>query len=154
MKRIWRLCGAKNAGNPLSGEGARLFGGRWNAKGTRMVYCAEFLSLACMEVLVHLDLRNLPRDYRAIGIYIPDDVPLKILIPAELPLGWDQVPGPESLKILGSSWCAEGRETILGVPSAVIPGEWNYLINPDHPDARRLECSDPAPFPFDNRLRL
>lgn len=152
MIRIWRLCRAAHAQAPLSGEGARIYGGRWNAKGTRMVYCAGSLSLACMEVLVHLDLRRLPRDYQAIAIDLPDDVPRKILATPELPPDWNQVPGPESLKQLGSAWAATGSEAVLVVPSAVIPFEFNYLVNPGHVDAGRLTVLPAIPFPSDDRL--
>jgi RES domain-containing protein len=152
--RIWRICPARHAAAPLSGEGARLYGGRWNTKGTRMVYCAESLSLACLENLVHADLRYLPGDLMAIAIDIPDGTPLKLLEPAALPAGWDLVPGPESQKEIGAAWAAAQVEAILAVPSAVIPGERNYLINPDHPDVARLLVHPGRPFNFDSRLGL
>jgi RES domain-containing protein len=152
MIRVWRLCRAKHAGDPLSGEGARLFGGRWNAKGTRMVYCAATQSLACMEALVHLDLQDLPKDYQAVGIDIPDGVSMKRLAATGLPPDWKQVPGPESLKELGTAWAASGKEAVLVVPSAVIPDELNYLINPDHPDVKLLRVLPAVPFVFDGRL--
>ena len=152
MIRIWRLCRARHAADPLSGEGARLFGGRWNAKGTRMVYCSGTQSLACMEALVHLDLRDLPRDYQVVGIDIPEGLASKRMAPADLPPDWRQIPGPESLKELGTAWAATGAQVILVVPSAVIPEESNYLINPDHPDVKQLRVLPALPFRFDQRL--
>jgi RES domain-containing protein len=88
----------------------------------------------------------------AIAIDIPAGTPTKILEPAALPAGWDQVPGPESLKEVGAAWAAAQAEAILAVPSAVIPEELNYLINPDHPDAARLRVHPGRPFSFDLRL--
>lgn len=117
-----------------------------------MVYCAASQSLACMETLVHLDLRDLPKDYQAIGIDLPDDLPMKVLAEADLPSDWKQVPGPESLKELGEGWLASRAEVVLVVPSAVVPSELNYLINPEHPEAKRLIVLPPEPFPFDSRL--
>ena len=128
------------------------YGGRWNAKGTRLVYGAKQLSLACLELLVHADLRNLPGDLQAIALDIPDGVSRKVLAANALPAGWDQVPGPQALKVIGSAWAALKAEAILLVPSAIIPEEANYLINPDHPDAARIELHPPRPFSFDRRL--
>jgi len=138
--------------DPLSGEGARLFGGRWNAKGTRLAYCSGHLSLACLESLVHVDIRHLPEDLLAIGIDIPDEVSRKVLDPLAYPAGWDQVPGPESLKAIGSAWAAAKAEALLIVPSTVIPEEMNILVNPDHPEAARLVIRPGRPFTFDRRL--
>jgi len=129
-----------------------MYGGRWNTKGTRMVYCASHLSLGCLEILVHADLRHLPNNLLAFAIDIPDGTPLKVLNAATLPAGWDQVPGPERLKEIGAAWAAGKTEAILVVPSAIIPEEQNYLINPDHPDAARLVVNPGRPFHFDSRL--
>lgn len=152
MIRVWRLCRAKHASAPLSGEGARLFGGRWNFKGTRMVYCAGTKSLACLEALVHLDISDLPKDFHVVGIDIPSDVSVKHLSADDLPADWNQIPGPDSLKVLGTDWIALGKEALLVVPSTVIPDEQNYLINPSHPDIERLKVLPAAPFVFDPRL--
>jgi RES domain-containing protein len=136
----------------MSGEGSRLYGGRWNAKGTRLVYCVEHLSLACLESLVHADIRNLPGDLQAIACDIPDGVSRKVLVASALPAGWNQVPGPQVLKVIGSAWAALKAEAILVVPSAVIPEEMNYLINPDHPEAGQIGVLPSRPFRFDGRL--
>jgi RES domain-containing protein len=152
--RVWRICPAWHAGEPLSCEGARLYGGRWNAKGTRLVYCAESLSLACLENLVHVDIRHLPGDLRSIAFDIPDEVSRKVLGAGDLPAGWDAVPGPETLKILGSGWAAARAEAILVVPSAVIRDEVNILINPEHPEVGRIGICPPMPFNFDVRPGL
>jgi len=129
-----------------------LYGGRWNPKGTRMAYCAEHLSLACLENLVHADDRHLPDDLMAIPIDIPDDVSRKVLGPDALPAGWDRVPGSEHLKAIGKAWVAAKSEALLLVSSAVIREELNVLVNPEHPDTVRLMVRPGRPFSFDGRL--
>ena len=152
MIRVWRLCRAEHARDPLSGEGARRFGGRWNPKGVPVAYCAAHLSLACLENLVHADDRHLPDDLVAIAIDIPDQVRRKVLDPKTLPADWDRAPGAGSLKMIGNAWVAAKTEALLVVPSAVIPEEMNFLINPEHPDAARLAVQPGRPFSFDRRL--
>ena len=119
-----------------------------------MVYCAGSLSLACLESLVHADSRNLPDDLVAVAIDIPDEVARKVLATQTLPVNWEQVPGPESLKAIGTAWVAARQEAVLVVPSAVIPEELNFLINPDHPDTARLGVQAGRPFRFDRGLAL
>lgn len=118
-----------------------------------MVHTAESQSLATLEALVHLELEDLPGDYCAVGIDIPDDLARRVMNPADLPADWREVPGPGSLKDLGTAWLRSGREAVLRVPSAIIPGEWNLLLNPEHPDAARLWPGVPMPFAFDPRLK-
>lgn len=150
--RVWRLCKAKHAGTPLSGEGARLHGGRWNHVGTPMVYTSASLSLAILESLVHLEAGDLPPDYVSIAFDLPDDLPKTTLSPQDLPVGWDLIPGPKTLKDLGTAWAQAGREAILLVPTAITPDEWNVLLNPLHPEMARVTAHPPAPFAFDPRL--
>lgn len=149
---VWRICKAVHAAAPLSGEGARRFGGRWNEKGTRMVYTAGSQSLATLEVLVHLTLSEVPKDYQAIAIELPEHLPCLRLPASSLPTDWRGVPGPESLKKIGTAWLQAGREAILMVPSAIIPEEWDVLLNPEHPDAAHFQARAPLPFAFDPRL--
>lgn len=149
---VWRICKARHAASPLGGEGARLYGGRWNHKGFRMVYTAASQSLATLEALVHLEVGDTPGDYRAVSVDLPDDLPQRVLTPGELPADWRQVPGPGSLKDLGTDWLRSGKEAVLRVPSAIIPDEWNVLLNPDHPDAARFRPGVPTAFIFDPRL--
>jgi RES domain-containing protein len=149
---VWRLCKKKHAGDPLSGGGARLFGGRWNHKGVRVAYCSSTLSLATLEMLVHVDLPDLPTDLQAIEIEIPDGVPMKTIAASTLPAGWQDTPGPDELKDIGTAWVAVGTELVLAVPSAVVPHESNYLVNPDHPDIKRVTIMAPTPFSMDPRL--
>ena len=151
--RAWRIVHARHAADALGGEGARLFGGRWNNKGRRLVYCAESLALAALEVLVHADAEDLPADMVQIAVEIPDRVPVRALERAELPAGWSAASGPDALKRLGDAWIEAAREAVLLVPSAVVPEERLVLINPDHPAAAKIEAGPPQPFRFDPRLR-
>jgi RES domain-containing protein len=152
--RVWRLCKAKHAADPLSGSGARLYGGRWNHKGIRMVYAAESLALAALECLVHFEQNDMPNDYVAIGIEIPDSISSRNLAVKDLPKDWQDIPGPESLKALGTQWVRAGKEAVLIVPSAVVPMEKNILINPEHPESVGIKLQTPFPFLFDTRLLL
>jgi RES domain-containing protein len=126
----------------LSGEGARLYGGRWNSPGRAMVYTADNPALAALEVRVHLDLPRslLPEDYVLLGIDL-GDAPLEQI--AELP------PDPAAA---GTEWLASRRSALLQVPSAIVPECSNLLINPAHPEAGQLRVILRRPFTFDARL--
>jgi RES domain-containing protein len=149
--RAWRLCRLRFASKPLDGEGARVAGGRWNPRGTPMVYCASTLSLAALECLVHFDLSEAPADYVAIPADIPDDVVERLDV-TRLPKRWRDTPPPAELAGIGHRWVREQRSSVLQVPSAIVPEEPNYLIDPGHPDAARIETGPPRPFQFDPRL--
>ena len=134
----------------LSGEGARLYGGRWNPKGVPMIYAAESVALAALEVLVRLAT---PKHYCRVIYEIPDTASVEKITVAELPPNW-LLPHPNPQLIeLGRRW-AQGRNTLLlKVPSAVVRGEgWNYLINPFHPEFPSVTIADASPFEYDFRL--
>ncbi len=141
---VYRL--AKAAFAALDGEGARLFGGRWNSAGRPMIYAAASPSLAVLEVLVHLDLPLdlMPDDYRLLTIEAPDDAPRERL---------DQSSdSAEACRAAGNDFLKRGAALVLLVPSIVVPKETNALVNPRHPDASRLRLIDDEPFRFDPRL--
>lgn len=150
---VWRICKELRAATAFDGEGARRYPGRWNHKGVPMVYGTTSLSLAVLEVFVHLDPDDLPEDLVSIRAGLPDGVPLEILEVGALPGDWNQTPGPAALQDLGSDWIASSRGLALGVPSAIIPAERNILLNPNHPDMARLVRSPPERFVFDPRMR-
>ena len=150
MRTVWRLCSARFADSAMSGEGARLYGGRWNRRGTSMVYCASTLSLGMLEVLVHASV--LPRDYVAIQVDIPDGVAVETLAVGSLPANWVATPAPALLATIGSRWVAQGSTCALEVPSAVVAIETNVVLNPSHPDMNRLRVHPAAPLAFDARL--
>lgn len=150
--RVWRLCRAKYAATAFDGEGARLFGGRWNEKGAPVVYTSATLSLAALETLVHHRVPLPPRDFMAISAELPRRLRLETIDEARLPRDWQADPPPRELQLIGGEWARSLRSLVLVVPSALIPQEFNYLINPRHPAFARLKIAPPQPFPFDERL--
>jgi RES domain-containing protein len=152
-KIIWRICEATFAQSAFSGEGASIVGGRWNSKGKRMVYTAEHLSLAILEVFVHLNTPNMERDFFvAIKAEIPDDLNVEYMNIDGLSLDWYLSGSKSSLQAVGNEWIDSARTPILAVPSAIVPQEYNYLINPLHPQFDRLIIDLPQPFNFDARM--
>lgn len=147
----WRIVKLKYAASAFDGEGARRWGGRWNSRGTPMVYTAQSRSLAVLELLVHLDASDLMRFYRLIGVTFPRSL-VTVLNPASLPRRWRRRPAPAALRAIGDDWVRSGASTVLQVPSVVVPGESNYLINVLHPDFPKLVIGAPEPFRFDPRL--
>lgn len=117
-----------------------------------MAYTSEALSLATLELFVHLPSSLLPRDLVAVEIRVPDDVTVEEWPPASLPRGWDAESPPAELQELGTAWIASGRSLLVRVPSVVIPHEWNVLINPAHPDVVKLGVLAPKPFSLDPRM--
>jgi RES domain-containing protein len=148
--RVWRLCRRKHAA--FDGEGARLAGGRWNRRGTAVVYASETLSLAALEYLVHLDVTLAPRDLVAAAADLPDVLPVTRFEVADLPRNWRRYPAPEALAERGTEWAEARRTAVLSVPSALVPSERNILLNPGHPDFKKLRLLPPERFSFDPRL--
>ncbi|MEE9282383.1 MAG: RES family NAD+ phosphorylase [Myxococcota bacterium] len=150
--RSWRLCKEIRAATAFTGDGARIFGGRWNEPGTPMVYTAENRALAALEQLVHLHQNELPPRFVCFAVDIPDDLTMSRIRPEELDRGWRSYPGPPALQRIGSRWVEEGRTAALIVPSVVVPGEHNILLNPAHRDFSRLVITGPERFELDHRL--
>jgi len=147
----WRIYKHKHASSAFTGEGAGFFGGRWNSRGTRIIYTAATLSLASLEMLIHLESSD------ALGKYIVrsvdfDDKLLMQLDGAVLPVDWHRNPVPSDVQQIGDEWVAQGRSAILQVPSAVIETESNFLLNPNHRDFHKLRWGAEQPFFFDPRL--
>jgi len=147
---VWRLCKRRHAA--LDGEGARLAGGRWNSRGTAVVYASETLSLAALELLAHCDPALLPDDLVAIPIEIPEGLPARRIDAAGLPRAWRLSPAPESLAQLGDAWAKGLGSAVLSVPSALVPGERNFLLNPAHPDFGKIRAGRAEKFALDARL--
>lgn len=148
---LWRIVKRKYADTAFSGEGAFLVGGRWNSQGRRMVYTSGTLSLAALEIFVHMEIEDMPpMVYQKATI--PELVKITYLVATELPLDWRNVPAPSVLGTIGDDWLQNNETTILAVPSAIIPVEYNYLINPTHPDFAQLTFDEPQPFELDPRL--
>jgi RES domain-containing protein len=148
---LWRICRKLHAAAAFSGEGARLFGGRWNSHGVRVVYTSPSLALAAIETFVHLEPNLQPDDLISIAAEMPDDIATERLDPKSLPRKWYEL-RDESLKTFGDRWIRAGETFALYVPSAAIRGEWNVLLNPEHSDFRKLRIEKSKPFQFDLRM--
>jgi RES domain-containing protein len=129
-----------------------LFGGRWNRRGTRVVYTSSSLSLAALETLAHFDEEEAPDTLVAIPADMPDDVPITRIKLSELVANWRATPPPESLAETGTRWAVARHSLVLAVPSAIIPEDLNYLLNPLHAQFKRIRVGRPKPFSFDPRL--
>lgn len=151
MRMVYRIALAKHA-RDLSGKGARLTGGRWNAKDTAVIYTSESRSLAAMEYLVHVSLANVPSEIKIISIGIPDTSIQKQIDPSDLPKDWPQNPAPILLADIGTKWVLSMESLLLRVPSAVIMQEFNVLINPTHPDMKSVQILVVENFIYDERL--
>lgn len=150
MPSAWRLTKTRHLATAWDGEGAKRAGGRWNSMGVRVVYTSATLSLALVETLVHLPSGILPA-YSAIPCDI-DESFIESLDPNELPPACKDYPPPHAVQAIGDSWVAEARSAALRVPSVIVPTEFNYVLNPVHPDFARIRIGTPLPFPFDARL--
>lgn len=148
--RAWRLVLARHLGEAMSGEGARLNGGRWNSKGQGMVYASASLSLACLELLVHLQDVSALAGYVGIELTFAENL-AEHLDRGRLPEDWRRPEHP-GLKDIGNEWLRVGRTPVLVVPSAIIPLETNYLLNPLHPEFSTIRVGEPRPFDWDPRL--
>jgi RES domain-containing protein len=144
-----RICSARYPKN--DGEGANLHGGRWNHKGTPMLYCAGTTSLCALEVLAHS--AALPKGMVLITAEVPDELTIEVLKDADLPPDWNASMQPTSTKEFGSWWAAKRRTPILSVPSTIVRHERNFLINPLHIDFSKIKFNAPVRFVFDPRLK-
>ena len=148
--RVWRIASGKYAS--FDGEGARLAGGRWNLRGTPLVYTSGSLALSVLEYTVNVDSGLAPSGLVSIEAEIPDAVKITRWRVSDLPANWSAYPPPETLAMRGTEWAESGSVAVLAVPSAVVPDETNFLINPRHPDFRRIVIRTTKPFRLDPRL--
>lgn len=148
--RVWRI--SREAYPLLDGEGARRWGARWNSPGTAVVYTASTPSLALLESLVARDDEDVPEDLVLAAIDVPDGAAVERLSRDALPADW-QAPQHPRCRALGDEWAASKRTLVLAVPSAVLPEEVNYLLNPLHPAIRRCEAVSARRLSLDARLR-
>ncbi|RNI24062.1 RES family NAD+ phosphorylase [Rufibacter latericius] len=135
----------------LSGTGGLYGSGRWHEKGTRILYTAGSFSLAKLEVLANTKI--LPKNYSLLVLEIPEDIARKELSAADLPANWNSFPHPKELAAFTEEWVKENKYLVMRVPSVHSPFEFNYLINPLHPEAGRLRILEDHPHEFDARLK-
>ena len=147
----WRIVEAPFADQAFTGEGARLAGGRWNSPGRAIVYVAGSASLAMLEMLVHLGRQEMLRAYLLFEVTF-DETLLATIEPEDLPTTWRVFPSPAAVQQIGDAWAAQAASAVLRVPSAVMPTEWNYLLNPAHPDFVKITIGPAQPLKFDPGL--
>ena len=147
----WRIYKPKHAATAFTGEGARLFGGRFNSKGVAMIYTSASLSLASLEMLVHLNSADLLKSYAVRNVTF-DRRLVKTLRVQDLPRNWRRNPPPPGLRRIGDLWIANAESAVLEVPSTLVESESNFLLNPAHPDFRFIKLGKPKRHRFDPRL--
>jgi len=149
--RFWRICRRRYAAHAASGEGACLYGGRWNSRGVRVVYASGSLALAAIETFVNLEPNLQPDDLVTIEGEIPEALEIGRVDLKALPVRWYET-RDDSLRCFGDEWVKAGRTVALLVPSAAIRGEWNVLLNPAHAQFAEVKLEEPQPFEFDVRM--
>lgn len=150
MRTVWRITTVRFAATAFSGEGARLYGGRWNPKGSAMIYTAESQSLALLELMVQDD--PLRAHYSLIPARLPPDLPETRIELADLPDDWRTLGARGVLQDIGRAWLDSAHTAVLSVPSAVLPAERNYLLNPRHPAFSRIVVGEAQSLAVDTRL--
>ena len=153
--RVYRIEREKYLETTLKGLGAGLTEGyRWNSLNTYLVYTSESRALATLEVSVHLDFsEDLPIDRYYVEIDIPNDIEILELQPEDLPDNWDLYPPSLETQYIGDDFVKDNDAAVLKVPSCIVPPEYNYLINPNHPDAKRITVVTKKQLTFDNRFK-
>lgn len=153
--RIYRIEREKYLATTLKGLGAALTEGcRWNGPNTRLVYTSESRALATLEISVHLDFsEDLPTDRHYVEIEIPDEIKILELRTEDLPKNWDIKPPSLETQYIGDDFVNNNEAAVLKVPSSIVPPEYNYLINPSHPDAEKITVVSTERLVFDTRLK-
>lgn len=153
MAIAWRIVKKKYAASAFDGEGARQNGGRWTRAGRSVVYTAGSISLATLEILVHLGFKNatLLESYSLFQVDVPDNLVLETDA-GSLPPWWSESPARNELCLVGDAWLDERKKPVLRVPSAIVPYESNYLLNPEHPDFARISIGREQAYVVDPRL--
>lgn len=150
MLTLWRLTKAQYAQTAFDGEGARLYGGRWNSPGRAVVYLAGSLALAALEILVHVKSQRELEGYIKIRVEAPESYISDV---NALPPNWQQGRAPDETRAIGDAWLEAGETPLLRLPSVIITEEHNYLLNPRHPSLSEITIGEAEPFSFDSRLR-
>lgn len=148
---VYRLSKEKYK-NDLSGKGAEIAGGRWNSKGMAMIYTGQSRALCTTEIAVHSPLGIIPSGYWIVTIEFPDSIDILEIDPAVLPADWKTFPHPHSTQVIGDDFIKSGKYLVIKVPSAAVPGDFNYLINPAHSLFSQVKINSSEPFEFDERL--
>jgi RES domain-containing protein len=153
MVTAYRIFKSKHAARWFDGEGAFLFGGRWNSPGTRLLYASPSLSLAALEMLVNLNADGLLSAYAYATLEFENDLIMPVHEFRKLPNDWAASPATGATQAIGDEWAATMLSAILQVPSAVLPVESNFILNVDHPDFSKVSVGTVKVFEFDPRLQ-
>lgn len=148
---VFRLCKARYA-DDLSGAGAEKLGGRWNGKGQAALYTSYSRALCVAELAVHLPLGIMPDDFVMISIEIPDNAPIYEPMDDELPGDWKSIPHAHAGQELGNTLLKSNQYLGIKMPSVVVPGEYNLILNPQHPSFTAVKIKKKEDFKFDKRL--
>lgn len=148
---VYRLSKEKYK-NDLSGKGAELSGGRWNSKGMAMLYTGQSRALCTTEIAVHTSLGNIPTNYWIIEIWFPDTANILEIDPASLPPDWKTFPYPHCTQAIGDKFITGRKFLAMKAPSAVVQGDFNYLINPSHLSFSQVKITGTEIFEFNERL--
>lgn len=138
--------------NDLSGKGAEIAGGRWNSKSTAVIYTSESRALCTAEIAVHTPIGIIPENYYLAEIEIPDEIEIEEISISRLPADWNQFPHSHATQKTGNQFISDNKSLVLKVPSAVVQGDFNYLINPRHADFSKVKIKRTESFSFDERL--
>jgi RES domain-containing protein len=150
MLEAWRIVKEKYAATAFSGEGAAIAGGRWNSQGVKVIYASKTKSLAALENLVHINPQVL---FKYVIFHVEFDESLvHQAFPSDLPKDWHTEPPPPSTQQFGDFWVRSEKSVVIAVPSVIVPGEINFLLNPNHSDFKKISVGKPEPFTFDPRL--
>ena len=156
MPSLWRIATdtPDYEATDLGGRGAEATGGRWNKKGSRVVYTSTTRALACLETLAHLNSGRLPLNRYLVEVVVPADLWKKAPTLRAPPVGWDAIPEGRASITCGQDWLHAKASALLFVPSAIVAEEYNALINPDHPDAKRITARKVRRWLYDGRFAV
>lgn len=148
---VYRVGKARHS-HDLTGEGARLYGGRWNHVLTPCVYTSQSRALAVLEFSVNVNIEDIPASLSITTIEIPDKA-IKQFGPEELPEGWNSIPSPAAARDFGTAWLTEAAAPVLQFPSSVIPQEYNFILNPLHPGSKHFKIIAVEELVYDVRIK-
>lgn len=149
---VYRIGKTKHA-NDLSGEGAKIYGGRWNHKSVPCLYASQSRALSLLEYTVNINVEDIPRALSITTIEIPDSEIL-IINEAQLPGDWKQIPTPSSTKDFGTHLLKSSKKMVFKIPSSILPEEYNYILNPAHPDSKTIKINEIRDLVYDIRIKI
>lgn len=151
MPSAWRITRERRVASAFTGEGARLFGGRWSSPGIPVIYASEHQSTAALEIFVHALPLLAGEKFKAFQLEWPDKL-TEVYPSTSLPANWRNSPPSLGTMRIGDQWFRERRSAVLALPSAISPADRNFLLNPEHADFRRIRIGPAIDYEFDPRL--